>query len=121
MRVVSLVGGLLVPYRGAFTHLDWLARQGLRPLLVARSGLGTLNHTLLSLEALRARHLEPRGLLLVGPPHPSNFRTLASLGGVEPVLELPPLDPLTAPALAAAARRLAEGALGPLLAGLREA
>jgi len=102
--VVELAGGLLVPYRATptlVTQLDWLAE--LRPplVLVARAGLGTLNHTLLSLEALRARHLEPRALFLVGTPHPSNRATLAAVAGVPRVFELPPLDPLEPAALEA--------------------
>jgi len=100
--VVELAGGLLVPYRAEptlVTQLDWLAE--LRPplVLVARAGLGTLNHTLLSLEALRARHLEPRALFLVGPLHPSNRATLAAVAGVARVYELPPLEPLSTAAL----------------------
>jgi len=101
--VVELAGGLLVPWRDEpelVTQADWLERARLPLVLVARSGLGTLNHTLLSLEALRARHLEPRALFLVGPPHESNRRTLERVGGVARVIELAPLEPLTGEALA---------------------
>lgn len=92
-HVVEFAGGLLVPYTDeGFTQADWLAQAGLPCVLVARAGLGTLNHTLLSLEALRARHVEPRALILVGEPHPSNRRTLAQLGHVPLVLELPWLE-----------------------------
>jgi dethiobiotin synthetase len=68
-------------------------------LLVARSGLGTLNHTLLSLEALRRRRIAVLGLVLNGAPHLDNPRTLEQLGGVPVLAELPPLDPLDAAAL----------------------
>lgn len=105
--VIELAGGLLVPYRvegfaGAGptrTQADWLAEVAAPLVLVARSGLGTLNHTLLTLEALRARHLEPRALFLVGPRHAANRETLERMGGIRHVFELPPLDPLDAPAL----------------------
>src|SRR5690606_28547295 len=70
--VVEPAGGLMVPFTLEVTLGDWLAARRLPVVLVARSGLGTLNHTLLTLEALRARGLEPRALFLVGPPHPSN-------------------------------------------------
>lgn len=102
--IVELAGGLCVPYRSEpelVTQADWLAQAGAPLVLVARSGLGTLNHTLLTLEALRARHLEPRALFLVGPPHESNRRTLARVSGVARVIELPHLEPLDAAALAA--------------------
>ena len=100
--IVELAGGLLVPYRSEpelVTQADWLADVGAPLVLVARSGLGTLNHTLLTIEALRARHLEPRALFLVGPPHESNRRTLARVAGVPRVLELPLLEPLEPAAL----------------------
>ncbi len=115
--VVELAGGLLVPYRAdtdeLATQADWLARARAACVLVARSSLGTLNHTLLTLEALRARHLEPRALFLVGEPHPSNRETLRAVSGVARVLELPPLAPLDGPALE---RWLAQNDLAPLFA-----
>jgi dethiobiotin synthetase len=68
---------------------------------VARSELGTLNHTLLSLEALRARHLEPRALFLVGEPHASNRKTLDRIAHVPYIFEVPPFTPLDRSALEA--------------------
>ncbi len=97
--LIELAGGLLVPWTLELTQLDWLARRRLPLILVSRSGLGTLNHTLLSLEALRARQLEPRALFLVGPAHESNRETLRRLASVTALYELPPLDPLDAPSL----------------------
>ncbi|MCA8979597.1 MAG: dethiobiotin synthase, partial [Planctomycetes bacterium] len=99
--IVELAGGLLVPYDDRTTQLDWVARRRPDLLLVARSGLGTLNHTLLSIEALRRRGLVPRALLLVGAPHASNRETLARMSGVRHVLELPVLPELSASALGA--------------------
>ena len=92
--VVETAGGLLVPLRRDWLQIDQLAAWGLPVLLVARSGLGTLNHTLLSLEALERRSIPVLGLVLNGDPHPDNPRTLAALGGVPVLAELPPLDPL---------------------------
>jgi dethiobiotin synthetase len=99
--VVETAGGLLVPLRRDWLQIQQLERWQLPVLLVARSGLGTLNHTLLSLEALRRRGLAVLGLVLNGPLHADNPRTLEELGGVPVLLELPPLDPLNAAALAA--------------------
>ncbi|WP_094585544.1 dethiobiotin synthase [Synechococcus sp. BO 8801] len=92
--VVETAGGLLVPLRRNWLQIEQLAVWGLPVLLVARSGLGTLNHTLLSLEALQRRSIPVLGLVLNGDPHPDNPRTLAALGGVPVLAELPPLDPL---------------------------
>jgi dethiobiotin synthetase len=99
--VVETAGGLLVPLRRDWLQIEQLQRWRLPVLLVARSGLGTLNHTLLSLEALRRRDLPVLGLVLNGPLHADNPRTLEQLGGVPVLLELPPLEPLDAAALAA--------------------
>lgn len=92
--VVELAGGLCVPWTLDRTQIDWLARRRLPLVLVGRSGLGTLNHTLLSLEALRARLLEPRALFLVGPPHESNRETLRAVGHLQALYEVDQLDPL---------------------------
>jgi dethiobiotin synthetase len=89
--VVETAGGLLVPLGRDWLQIEQIARWGLPVLLVARSGLGTLNHTLLSLEALRQRRIAVLGLVLNGPPHPDNPRTLRELGGVPVLAELPPL------------------------------
>ena len=82
-----------------YTQADWLAREVADIVVVARSGLGTLNHTLLTLEALRVRHLEPRALFLVGERHAGNRRTLERLSGVDHIYEVPVFDPLEATAL----------------------
>jgi dethiobiotin synthetase len=92
--VVETAGGLLVPLRRDWLQIEQIAAWGLPVLLVARSGLGTLNHTLLSLEALSRRSIPVLGLVLNGDPHPDNPRTLEALGGVPVLAELPPLDPL---------------------------
>lgn len=99
--VVETAGGLLVPLRRDWLQIDQLAAWGLPVLLVARSGLGTLNHTLLSVEALRQRCIPLLGLVLNGPLHPDNPATLAALTQAPVLAQLPPLEPLTASGLAA--------------------
>ena len=110
--VVETAGGVLVPLRRDWLQIEQLQRWRLPVLLVARSGLGTLNHTLLSLEALRLRGVPVLGLVLNGPPHEDNPRTLEQLGGVPVLAELPPLQPLSAAALA---RQWQAQQLGPRL------
>jgi len=61
--VVEGAGGLCVPLTDETLLIDFLADQGLPALLVARSGLGTLNHTLLSVEALQARRIPVLGII----------------------------------------------------------
>ncbi|MCH2102414.1 MAG: dethiobiotin synthase [Planctomycetes bacterium] len=97
--LLELAGGLLVPLVGGTTNLDWIAKLRPQLVLVARTGLGTLNHTLLSLEALRSRGLKVEALFLVGEEHLDNERTLRELSGVERVYHLPLLEPLDEAAL----------------------
>jgi dethiobiotin synthetase len=97
--VVETAGGLLVPLRRDWLQIDQLVRWRLPVLLVARSGLGTLNHTLLSLEALERRGIAVLGLVLNGPLHPDNPGTLEQLTGVPVLAQLPPLNRLDAAAL----------------------
>lgn len=90
--VIEFAGGLLVPYRIGFDQGDWLARLARsndRIVLVARSGLGTLNHTQLTLEALARRALEPALLVLVGELHAANCATLRELAPHLPIVEVP--------------------------------
>ena len=61
--IVEGVGGIMVPMRRDLLLVDFLARLQPRTLVVARSGLGTLNHTLLTLEALRNREIPVLGVV----------------------------------------------------------
>lgn len=87
--VVEGVGGLLVPLSPTYTVLDFAAELGLPLLIAARPGLGTINHTLLTLQAARDRELEVRAVVLTPwPAEPdamerSNRETIERLGGVE--------------------------------------
>jgi dethiobiotin synthetase len=102
--VVEGVGGLLVPLADAYTVRDLAAAMGLPLLVAAPPGLGTINHTLLTLHAARAAGLEVRAVVLTPwPEQPSvversNRETLARLGEVEvvglPAVPGPDLDAL---------------------------
>ena len=98
--VVETAGGLLVPLRLDLLQIEQLQRWQLPVLLVARSGLGTLNHTLLSLEALRQRGIPVLGVLLNGPHHANNLSTLEQLAGAPVLGCLPPLEAINKATLA---------------------
>lgn len=89
--VVEGAGGWKVPYavEPPVWTSDLVRRLGLPVLVVARSGLGTLNHTLLTLGAIRADGHAVVGLILVGPAHAENARDLAALGGAPVLATLP--------------------------------
>jgi dethiobiotin synthase len=101
--VVEGAGGVLVPLNESELMIDLMARLALPVLVVARSGLGTINHTLLTLEALRARRLPIAGIVLNGLPNPSNRAAVETYGRVSVVGELPRIEPLTAETLKACA------------------
>lgn len=133
--LVEGVGGLLVPLTDDGPLLvDWLAGLHAPCLVVARSGLGTINHTLLTLEALGRRGVAVAGVVLVGPENRENRRAIERFSTsliasneanapqpiapqpIEVVAELPWLDPLTPEALARQAERFdPDGRLVPLV------
>jgi malonyl-CoA O-methyltransferase len=103
--VVEGAGGLYVPLNDRDFMIDLMAKLALPVLLVARSTLGTINHTLLSLAALRSRRLPIAGVILDGPPNAGNRAAIEGFGQVRVLAELPRVDPLDN----AAIERLAAG------------
>lgn len=63
LTLIEGAGGLLVPMPGGSWQPEWISGLRGRPLIVARAGLGTINHTLLTIEGLRVRGLEPLGFI----------------------------------------------------------
>ncbi len=100
--IIETAGGLLVPLTRSLLQIDVIFTWQAPVILCARTRLGTLNHTLLSVEALRARKIPILGIALIGAEHPDNARTLAELAGTKLLGRLPHLEPLDAPSLAAA-------------------
>lgn len=102
--VVEGAGGLLVPLCEGAQVIDLIARLGLPTVVVAADRLGAINHTLLTLEALRARGLPIFGVALVGGRFADNAATIERHGGARIVLRLPRRDPPDPAAIAAWAR-----------------
>lgn len=100
--VVELAGGLLVPLTRGVLQIDVLAGWRAPVVLVARTSLGTINHTLLSLEALRGRGVEVLGVAFVGAENADSERTIGEMGAVRRLGGLPQIEPLTSEKLAAA-------------------
>ncbi len=98
--IVEGAGGLLVPLNETQTMADLIAHLGVPVVIAARSTLGTINHTLLTLEALRSRGLSVLGVVLSGPPSPANREAIAERGHCRVLGEIPPLNPLTSHTLA---------------------
>ena len=97
--IIETAGGLMVPINRDWLQIDQLKVWGAPIILVARTGLGTLNHTLLSLEALRHRNLVVLGIVLNGPPHKDNPKTLEQFGDTKILASLPIFDEVNAKVL----------------------
>ena len=100
--VVEGAGGVLVPLRQDLLFADVMVRWGLPVVLVARTSLGTINHTLLSIEALRTRGLVLAGVAFVGDANTESERVIGAISGVARLGRLPWLTPLNATTLRAA-------------------
>ena len=100
--VIEGAGGVLVPLNDTVLYAEVFARWGLPVVVCAATGLGTINHTLLTLEALRARAIPVLGLAFIGDAMDSSEAAITALGRVRRLGRLPWLDPLTCASLAAA-------------------
>jgi dethiobiotin synthetase len=98
--IVEGAGGAMVPLTRETLFIDLFAVWRAPVVLCARTTLGTLNHTLLAIEALRRREIPVVGVALIGHPHEDNPRVIAEMGRVRLLGRLPWLDPLTPRSLA---------------------
>lgn len=100
--LVEGAGGALVPVTRSILYADLFARWQIPVIVCARTSLGTINHSLLTIEALKARGVPIHGLAFLGDPMPDSEAIIAEIGGVRRLGRLPFLDPLTPETLAAA-------------------
>jgi dethiobiotin synthetase len=104
--IVEGAGGVLVPVNDSQTMIDLMALLGLPVIVAARTTLGTINHTLLTLEALRRRSLKIAGVVMIGDADADNRAAIEHYGNVAVVGEMPWFDPLTPDSLRAWAQKL---------------
>ena len=97
--LVEGAGGLMVPLNKDSLVIDLIKQLGLPSILVCRSGLGTINHTVLSLEAMRARNLEIAGVIINGPKAPHNREAIEEYGKVPVIAEIDQLSAVNVQAL----------------------
>ena len=98
--VVELAGGLMVPLSDTLLTIDhvrdWTASDpNASVIMCARTRLGTINHSLLSIEALRARSIPILGLAFIGEAEPDVEATICAFGDVERLGRLGPVSPLS--------------------------
>nr|NUR37477.1 ATP-dependent dethiobiotin synthetase BioD [Sphingomonas sp.] len=92
--IVEGAGGLLVPVTRQTLVIDLVKGWQLPVVLVAPTSLGTINHSLLSIEALQSRRIEILGIAFVGEPSPDSEAVICTLGGVKRLGRLPILAAL---------------------------
>lgn len=104
--VIEGAGGALVPVTRELLFADLFARWRLPVVIVARTALGTINHSLLTIEALRTRGVAVAGILFSGDEVADSQATICAIGKVRSLGRLPMLDPLAPDSLRAAAGAL---------------
>ncbi len=97
--VVEGAGGALVPLNETEDMIDLAKALELPMLVVASTGLGTLHHTLATVQAIRARGVEIAGVLLNGPAHGENARQIRDRGQVKILGRVPELFPVDSEAV----------------------
>jgi dethiobiotin synthetase len=93
--VIEGAGGLMVPINPSTLYIDVFARWRIPVVLCARTALGTINHSLLSIEALRRRDIDLLGIAFVGEDNPESERAICDIGRVKRLGRLPRLSRLT--------------------------
>jgi dethiobiotin synthetase len=100
--VIEGAGGLMVPLTRQTLFIDVFARWRIPVILCARTRLGTINHTLLSIEAVRARKIPLHGVAFIGEANPESEKAITEISKVKRLGRLPVITPLTAADLAVA-------------------
>jgi len=97
--IIEGAGGLMVPLTRKNLQINLFKKWQIPAVLCARTGLGTLNHTLLSLEALWSRKMPIYGIAFIGEENEDNIRTIAEFSGEKILGRLPMLAELSAASL----------------------
>lgn len=116
MLIVEGAGGLLVPLNSKDTMLDLMEFLGLPVILISRNYLGSINHSLLSIEAIKRRKLPFAGIIFNGPENKATESIIEKHAGDIPVLaRIPDLEQLDAVHIAAAVSKIASQIRGSLV------
>lgn len=97
--VVEGAGGVLVPINERDLIVDLIRHFGLPVVVASRTALGTINHTLLTLAALRAAGAEVRGVVMLGPENKENRLAIEHYGNVPVIGHVPWLAQINRAAL----------------------
>ncbi|PWL28741.1 MAG: dethiobiotin synthase [Fluviicola sp. XM-24bin1] len=91
--VIEGAGGLMVPLnQTGLTYLDVFQKWNLPVILVSRHYLGSINHTLMSVDALKQRGIEIKGIIFVGDEHPTTESIILKSTGLPMIIRIPMTD-----------------------------
>jgi dethiobiotin synthetase len=93
--IVEGVGGVLVPLNEKTLLVDFIESLNIPVILVVRSTLGTINHTLLSLEALKKRSIPILGVIMNGPLNKDNIEAIEFYGKIKVIATFPKLEKIS--------------------------
>jgi dethiobiotin synthetase len=99
--IIEGAGGALVPVTRSILYADLFARWQIPVIVCARTALGTINHSLLTIEALRSRGVPIHGLAFLGDAVEDSEAIIAQISGVRRLGRFPIVDPLTPETLSA--------------------
>ena len=100
--IIEGAGGLMVPLTRKNLQINLYKKWKMPVILCARTGLGTINHTLLSLEAIWARRIPIKGIAFIGDKNEDNLRTIKEFSNVKILGRLPTVDLMSAQSLLSA-------------------
>lgn len=100
--IIEGAGGALVPVTRRLLYADLFARWQIPVIVCARTSLGTINHSLLTIEALKSRGVPIHGVAFLGDPMPDSETIIPEISGTRRLGRLPIVDPLTPENLAEA-------------------
>ncbi|MGN6689449.1 MAG: dethiobiotin synthase [Sphingopyxis sp.] len=100
--LIEGAGGALVPVTRDLLYADLFARWQIPVIVCARTRLGTINHSLMTIEALKSRNAPVHGIAFLGDAVEDSEAIIATLGGVRRLGRMPIVDPLTRENLAVA-------------------
>jgi len=104
--IVEGAGGVLVPLNENELMIDLMIELGIPSIVVSTTGLGTINHSLLTIDCIRSRGGAVAGVVMNGEPNAENSSAISVYGNVRILAEVPVLDPLTAGEIAKAAGKM---------------
>lgn len=102
--IIEGAGGLMVPLTRKNLQINVFKKWKIPVILCTRTGLGTINHTLLSLEAIWSRRIPLKGIAFIGDENEDNMRTIKEFSNVKILGRLPTIDLISDQSLRAAFR-----------------